>query len=68
MKKAAILSAVCLLATSDTTAYADDTYGTFVLGEDNWQFQNYVTFFGRTYTMMEEHRSMDNMLNRTNNL
>ncbi len=57
-KLTAAMAALTMLLTSPCLAYADDTYGTFVMAEDNWQFQNHSLFFGKTYTMTEEHRTM----------
>ncbi len=54
----AAMTVLTMLLVSSIHAYADNTDGTFVLGEDNWQFQNHTFFFGKTYTMTEEHRSM----------
>ncbi len=57
-KLAAAMTALTMLLTVPCFAHADDTYRTFVLGKDNWQFQNHTFFFGKAYTMTEEHRSM----------
>ncbi len=51
-KITASLMALTLL-TSGITASADDSYGKFVFGEDNFQFTNNAYAFGETYYMTD---------------
>lgn len=51
-----IVTVFMMLFLGTINVNADDSYGKFVWGEDNWQFRNSSTVFGNTYEFTEADR------------